>query len=55
MKRLPIGIYDFKNLRNIDYLYVDKTGILQSLIDNDSQYFLSRPDKYGKNLNSFNV
>ena len=50
MKILPIGIQSFKKLREADCLYVDKTGILQTLIDDGSQYFLSRPRRFGKSL-----
>lgn len=50
MKTLPIGIQNFKKLREKDCLYVDKTGILQGLIENGSQYFLSRPRRFGKSL-----
>lgn len=50
MKTLPIGIQNFKKLREKDCLYVDKTGILQELIENGSQYFLSRPRRFGKSL-----
>jgi hypothetical protein len=30
MKNLPIGIQSFEDLRSNDYLYVDKTGHIQS-------------------------
>ena len=50
MKILPIGIQSFKKLREANCLYVDKTGILQTLIENGSQYFLSRPRRFGKSL-----
>ena len=50
MKILPIGIQSFKKLREADCLYVDKTGILQTLIEDGSQYFLSRPRRFGKSL-----
>lgn len=50
MKILPIGIQSFSKLRNAACLYVDKTGILQKLIENGSQYFLSRPRRFGKSL-----
>ena len=50
MKVLPIGIQSFKKLRNTNCIYVDKTGILQSLITTGSQYFLSRPRRFGKSL-----
>ena len=50
MKVLPIGIQNFKKLREANCLYVDKTGILQALIENGFQYFLSRPRRFGKSL-----
>ena len=50
MKVLPIGIQSFKKLRDTGCLYVDKTKILQHLIENGSQYFLSRPRRFGKSL-----
>jgi len=50
LKILPVGIQSFKKLREANCLYVDKTGILQTLIENGSQYFLSRPRRFGKSL-----
>ena len=50
MKMLPIGIQSFRKLRENQCLYVDKTAILQKLIDNGSWYFLSRPRRFGKSL-----
>ena len=50
MKILPIGIQNFKKLREANCLYVDKTGILQNVIENGFQYFLSRPRRFGKSL-----
>ena len=50
MKELPIGLQDFENLRHRNYLYVDKTAILQKLIENGERYFLSRPRRFGKSL-----
>lgn len=50
MKVLPIGIQTFSKLREADCLYVDKTGILQKLIESSSMYFLSRPRRFGKSL-----
>jgi len=43
MKRLPIGIQDFKDLVESGYLYVDKTRFLVDLIEQGKVYFLSRP------------
>ena len=49
-KTSEIQFVCLKKLRNSDCLYVDKTGILQRLIENGSQYFLSRPHRFGKSL-----
>ncbi len=51
MKRmLPIGIQDFKELRERNCIYVDKTEILHKLITDGKYYFLSRPRRFGKSL-----
>lgn len=48
--KYPIGIQDFEGLRNDGYLYIDKTAIIQELIDRGKYYFLSRPRRFGKSL-----
>jgi hypothetical protein len=50
MKRLPVGIQSFEKLRSNDYLYVDKTKDILSLVSTDKPYFLSRPRRFGKSL-----
>ena len=50
MKVLPVGIADFKMIRQEDLLYVDKTGQLLELIKTGRKYFLSRPRRFGKSL-----
>ncbi len=50
MQMLPIGIQNFESLRRRNYLYVDKTAVLQKLIENGERYFLSRPRRFGKSL-----
>lgn len=50
MKKLPIGIQDFRRLRTSNLLYVDKTKHLLELIENGDRYFLSRPRRFGKSL-----
>ena len=50
VRKLPIGIQSFKDLREKRFLYVDKTGYLFQLIDNSKVYFLSRPRRFGKSL-----
>jgi len=49
-RKLPIGIQTFAKIREEDYYYVDKTGFAQQLIAQGSQYFLSRPRRFGKSL-----
>jgi hypothetical protein len=49
-RKLPIGIQTFAKIREADYYYVDKTGFIQRMIDEGSQYFLSRPRRFGKSL-----
>jgi len=50
MKKLPIGISDFKELINVNYIYVDKTEYIYKLINSGKYYFLSRPRRFGKSL-----
>jgi len=41
-KNLPIGIQSFENLRERDFLYVDKTKYIAQLLKGHV-YFLCRP------------
>ncbi len=50
MKKLGIGISDFKELIKGNYIYVDKTEYIYKLIDSGKYYFLSRPRRFGKSL-----
>jgi hypothetical protein len=50
MKRLPLGIQAFEDIRIKDYLYVDKTETIYRLILEGKIYFLSRPRRFGKSL-----
>ena len=49
-RRLPIGIQTFREIRERDCYYVDKTAYLQRLLDEGKHYFLSRPRRFGKSL-----
>jgi len=49
-RKLPIGIQTFAKIREDDCYYVDKTGFIRQLIAQGSQYFLSRPRRFGKSL-----
>ena len=47
---LPIGIQSFRNIRESNCYYVDKTGYALRLVEEGSRYFLSRPRRFGKSL-----
>ena len=49
-RRLPIGLQTFRELREQDCYYVDKTGFIARLLDDGKHYFLSRPRRFGKSL-----
>ena len=47
---LPIGIQDFRTIREEGCYYVDKTPLIRRLVDGGRYYFLSRPRRFGKSL-----
>ena len=52
LKKLPIGIEDFKKIRQEDFYYVDKTRLIeQFLIQWGELNFFTRPRRFGKSLN----
>lgn len=51
-KPLPIGIDDFEKIISSDYYYVDKTLLIQELLDKAAEVTLfTRPRRFGKTLN----
>jgi hypothetical protein len=50
LKKLPIDTSSFKTLIEYDYLYVDKTKSIHSLIQAGQNYFLVRPRRFGRTL-----
>ena len=50
LKYLPIGIQTFKNMREGNYVYVDKTEHAYRMASRGGAYFLSRPRRFGKSL-----
>ncbi|WP_319574679.1 AAA family ATPase [uncultured Desulfobacter sp.] len=50
MKKLPIGIDNFKEIITDDHCYVDKTDLIHQLVTLGKYYFLSRPRRFGKSL-----
>lgn len=52
VKVIPIGISDYKKLRQNDYYYVDKTLIIKEFLEKKSQVTLiTRPRRFGKTIN----
>ena len=49
-RRLPIGIQTFREVRDENCYYVDKTAYIRRLLDEGKHYFLSRPRRFGKSL-----
>ncbi len=57
---IPVGISDFERIRELDYYYVDKTGLIKTLLrgEMDQVTLITRPRRFGKTmamsmLNSF--
>ena len=49
-RKLPIGIQTFREIREDNCYYVDKTAYLRRLLDEGKHFFLSRPRCFGKSL-----
>jgi hypothetical protein len=49
-RKLPIGIQDFEKLRQMGFVYVDKTAYIYRLASEANPCFLSRPRRFGKSL-----
>ncbi|WP_300361527.1 AAA family ATPase [Fusobacterium sp.] len=51
-KKIPIGIENFKDLVNENYLYIDKTKFIEEIINDGAKVKLfTRPRRFGKTLN----
>lgn len=52
MKKIPIGIEDFKMLISDDYFYIDKTKFIEEIMNDGALVKLfTRPRRFGKTLN----
>ena len=52
MKRIPIGLSDFKHLIEEDFYYFDKTKFIDEIIQDGAQVkVFTRPRRFGKTLN----
>lgn len=50
MKKIPIGIENFKELIKIDYYFVDKSLLIEDVMD-EKIVLYTRPRRFGKTLN----
>ena len=52
VRNLPIGFDNFRDIRDQDRLYVDKTDMIPQIISGDAKVYLyTRPRRFGKSLN----
>lgn len=50
--KLPVGIENFREIRTGGYYYIDKTGLIKTLLENPGKVNLfTRPRRFGKTLN----
>lgn len=50
--KLPVSIEDFQEIRNSEFYYIDKTGLIEQLLDNWGKVnIFTRPRRFGKTLN----
>ena len=48
--KYPIGMQSFDQIREMGFVYVDKTDMVYQLATQGKIYFLSRPRRFGKSL-----
>jgi hypothetical protein len=48
--KYPVGYQNFKEIREGNFLYVDKTDLIYKLVKYSKYTFLSRPRRFGKSL-----
>ena len=52
-RKLPIGIEDFEEIRSENFYYVDKTKLIEQLLDKWGKVNLfTRPRRLGRSLSS---
>lgn len=50
--KLPVGIEDFQEIRRLGFYYVDKTKLIEQLLESWGKVNLfTRPRRFGKTLN----
>lgn len=50
--QIPVGISDFAKIRNYNYYYVDKTGLIADLLEKETAEvtLITRPRRFGKTM-----
>ena len=50
--QIPVGISDFAKIRKYDYYYVDKTGLIEDLLEKETAEvtLITRPRRFGKTM-----
>ena len=50
--KIPVGISDFAKIRNYQYYYVDKTGLIEDLLEKETAEvtLITRPRRFGKTM-----
>ena len=50
MKKIPIGVDDFKKIITDNYFYIDKTKFIEEIFNDGAEVKLfTRPRRFGKN------
>ena len=50
--KIPVGVSDFAKIRNYKYYYVDKTGLIENLLEKETAEvtLITRPRRFGKTM-----
>ncbi len=50
--KIPVGVSDFAKIRNYKYYYVDKTGLIEDLLEKEAAEvtLITRPRRFGKTM-----
>jgi hypothetical protein len=50
LKKLPVDVSEFRQIRKENYIYVDKTKQIFEITESGKKFFLARPRRFGKSL-----
>ena len=51
LQKLPVGVEDFEEIRKEKFYYVDKTGLIEQLLNKWGKVNLfTRPRRFGKSM-----